>query len=61
MPLWIKLRKLKNGGRLAEAMSDLFYMDDGDLMFGSMFMEEFELYCEKAITREFKKMSEENF
>lgn len=29
-----------NGGRLAEAMSDLFYMDDGDLMFGSMFMED---------------------
>ncbi len=29
-----------NGGRLAEAMSDLFYEDDGDLMFGSMFMED---------------------
>lgn len=29
-----------NGGRLAEAMSDLFYEDDGDLMFGTMFMED---------------------
>lgn len=29
-----------SGGRLAEAMSDLFYMDDGDLMFGTMFMED---------------------
>ena len=29
-----------HGGRLAEAISDLFYMDDGDLMFGSMFMED---------------------
>lgn len=29
-----------NGGRLAEAMSDLFYEEDGDLMFGSMFMED---------------------
>jgi len=29
-----------NGGRLAEAMTDLFYEDDGDLMFGTMFMED---------------------
>ena len=29
-----------NGGRLAEAMLDLFYEDDGDLMFGTMFMED---------------------
>ena len=29
-----------NGGRLAEAMSDLFYENEGDLMFGSMFMED---------------------
>lgn len=29
-----------NGGRLAEAMSDLFYENDGDLMFGTMFMED---------------------
>lgn len=29
-----------NGGRLAEAMSDLITYVDGDLMFGSMFMED---------------------
>ena len=29
-----------NGGRLAEAMSDLITYADGDLMFGSMFMED---------------------
>lgn len=29
-----------NGGRLAEAMADLITYDDGDLMFGTMFMED---------------------
>ncbi len=29
-----------NGGRLAEAISDLFHMNNGDLMFGTMFMED---------------------
>lgn len=29
-----------NGGRFAEAMSDLFSVDDGDLMFGTMYIED---------------------
>lgn len=29
-----------NGGRLAEALSDLIYMEDGDVMFGNMLMED---------------------
>lgn len=29
-----------NGGRLAEAMADLLYLEDGDLMFGNMYMED---------------------
>lgn len=29
-----------NGGRLAEAMADLLSLEDGDLMFGSMYMED---------------------
>lgn len=29
-----------NGGRLAEALSDLIHMEDGDVMFGNMLMED---------------------
>lgn len=29
-----------NGGRLAEAMQDLIYEEDGDMMFGTMYMED---------------------
>ncbi|MBO5622014.1 MAG: AAA family ATPase, partial [Butyrivibrio sp.] len=29
-----------NGGRLAEAMQDILHEEDGDMMFGSMFMED---------------------